>query len=979
MKLNKNIITLTIFLLWATISNAQKDFQWKTAKSGDYTYKYVTNDPTKSRIYTLKNGLTVILAQNNKEPRVSFKMAVRAGSNHDPRNNTGLAHYLEHLLFKGTDKFGTMGYAKEKPLLDKIVALYETYNKTTNPDKRKDIYQQIDMLSSEASNFAIANEYDKMMKSIGSRTTNAHTSVEETIYHEDLPSNSIDKFLALQAERFRFPVFRLFHTELEAVYEEKNRGLDNDGNKMSEGLLKALFPTHNYGQQSTIGTIEHLKNPSLVEIRNYYNKYYVPNNMALIMAGDINYDELIKKIDKNFSYMVSKEFGMYTPAPEKPMAKVQEVNVYGPSAESLYIAYRGFAHNTRQSLMLNLISRILSNGKAGLLDININKQQKMLRAGAGYDQMKDYGIFIVTGSPKSGQSLTDIRDLLLAQIGLLKQGSFDESLIQATVANIKMSELQAYDSNVARASLAAEAFILNKATTLDKILGEADEMAKLSKKEIVDFASQFFVENYVVVFKNKGEDKNIQKVDKPSITAIKTNTNEVSNFTKTIISGPVAAISPKFLDYKKDLKLGKAKIADVVMVQNTENQIFRLSYRFDMGSFNYKLLPYAAQYLTFLGTDKYTAEDVSKAFYKIACSYNVNVGNDMTTISISGLQENFGKAIAMVEHVLAHCKPNEKALNDLKQSVLKIRENNKLNKSAILSGLNSYAQYGPKNPFNYGLTNEEIKNIKSSDLIDLLQNLTNYKHTITYYGPNSLPEFTSEIIKAHPMPSEFTPAAPMKKFEYVATDNTKVLFADYDMVQAEIFWTRNTGLYNPLDAAKINLFNSYFGGGMGSVVFQTIRESKALAYSTYAMYQVPNSRDKQTTVSAYVGAQADKTKDAIAGMNELLNILPEYEKSFVSSKTSAMNSMETSRINNDGIIASYLSDKKMGFDRDSRIDNYNSLKKLSFADIKNFHKQHLSGKPYIYSIVASEKKINLGDLEKIGPVEKLTLEEVFGY
>ena len=187
-------------------------------------------------------------------------MAVRAGSNTDPRNSTGLAHYLEHLLFKGTDRFGTLDYAKEKPLLDKIESLYEKYHATTDPAKRKEIYAQIDKTSGEASNYSIANEYDKMMKSIGGQSTNAHTWYEETVYNEDLPSNATDKFLALQAERFRNPVFRIFHTELEAVYEEKNRGLDNDSWKISEKMNDLLYPTHNYGQQTTIGTIEHLKN-----------------------------------------------------------------------------------------------------------------------------------------------------------------------------------------------------------------------------------------------------------------------------------------------------------------------------------------------------------------------------------------------------------------------------------------------------------------------------------------------------------------------------------------------------------------------------------------------------------------------------------------------------------------------------------------------------------------------------------------------
>ena len=238
----KRLVFLLLVISQSAVVSAQSKYQWKQATSGGYTYKYVTNDPMSTRFYTLKNGLTVILSPNNKEPRVAVKIAVRTGSNNDPKDHTGLAHYLEHLLFKGTDKFGSLDWAKEKPLLDSIDNMYEVYNHTTDTAKRKEIYKQIDKISGEASKFAIANEYDKMMASIGSQRTNAHTSVEETVYEEDIPSNAIDKFMTIQAERFRNPIFRIFHTELEAVYEEKNRGLDDDNRKLQEAMLYNLFP-----------------------------------------------------------------------------------------------------------------------------------------------------------------------------------------------------------------------------------------------------------------------------------------------------------------------------------------------------------------------------------------------------------------------------------------------------------------------------------------------------------------------------------------------------------------------------------------------------------------------------------------------------------------------------------------------------------------------------------------------------------------
>ena len=254
----KRNLFLGISAIASSLSAFGQNYQWKEAESAGYTYKYVTNDPTNARFYTLKNGLTVILSPTNKEPRIQCYVAVRAGSKTDPATNTGLAHYLEHMLFKGTDKYGSLDWDKEKVELEKIDALYEKYNQTKDPAQRKEIYKEIDRVSGIASKYAIANEYDKMLSAMGAQGTNAFTSFEQTVYTDDVPANALDKYIAVQAERFRNPVLRLFHTELEAVYEEKNRSLDSDGSLVFETLLSNVFKKHNYGQQTTIGTVEHL-------------------------------------------------------------------------------------------------------------------------------------------------------------------------------------------------------------------------------------------------------------------------------------------------------------------------------------------------------------------------------------------------------------------------------------------------------------------------------------------------------------------------------------------------------------------------------------------------------------------------------------------------------------------------------------------------------------------------------------------------
>lgn len=973
---------LLVMLLATSIEyvSAQSKYEWKTATAAGYTYKYVTNDPIHARFYTLKNGLTVIMSQNKTEPRINAKIAVRAGSNTDPRDHTGLAHYLEHMVFKGTDKFGSLDWAKEKPLLDKIDGLYEKYNQTTDPAKRKEIYAEIDKASGEAAKFSIANEYDKMMKAMGGQGSNAHTFVEETVYEEDIPSNAIAKFLELQSERFRNPILRIFHTELEAVYEEKNRGLDNDASKMQEAMFYYLFPTHNYGQQTTIGTIEHLKNPSLTAIRDYYYKYYVPNNMAIVLSGDLDPDKMIKMIDDRFSYMKAKPVAEYNPAPEKPVQGPIVKDIYGPSAENMRILYRSSAEGTRDAMLADLLGSVLSNGKAGLLDLNLNKQQKVLGASAGGSAFKDYGIFIVSASPKQGQTLEEVKDLLMGQIAIVKKGEFEESLLKAIVANSKLSELQRLENNNSRASQLTDQFIKNKGEGWQKSVAELDEMGKITKAELVAFANRFMTDNnYVILYKRKGEDKSIVKVEKPTITAVETNNTKQSAFVKALNEKPLLPTQPLWLDFNKDFQRSKVGIAEVYHVQNKDNSLARMHYRFSMGAWNNKILPLALQYLSFLGTDKHTSEQISKEFYNLACSFSASSGNEESTVTISGLQENFDKAVVLFEQLVRNCKPDETALEGLKNRLLRTRTNTKLNKAAIMTALRSYATYGAMNPNNYTLTNDEIKNLKSSDLVDILHSLFNYQHKIVYYGPMTLPALTAGLQKWHSLPGTWTAPASTVKFTRTAQTTNQVLFADYDMVQAEIYWVRNLEKYDAKKEGLIDLFNGYFGSGIGSIVFQQIRESKALAYSTQASLLKPTKKEDDFSFIAYVGSQSDKLPDAVAAMNELLNDMPETKQNFEDTRKGTLKDYETDRITKENIVFTYLALQKKGIDHDLRKDIYEQMKTMKFDDLKQLHDVELAHKPYTYCIVASEKRVKPDDLKKYGEVKKLSLEELFGY
>ncbi len=953
--------------------------QTQTATEGNYTYQTVQNDPTKTRIYTLKNGLRVYMSVYKNAPRIQTYIAVRAGSKNDPADATGLAHYLEHMVFKGTTQFGTSDWASEKPLLDKIEQLFETYRQTKDEAKRKEIYAEIDKVSSQASKFAIGNEYDQMLGAIGATGTNAYTWFEQTVYVNEIPSNQLEKWLKIESTRFSDMVPRIFHTELEAVYEEKNISLDNDGRKSSELMFATLFPNHQYGTQTTIGTIEHLKNPSLTEIKKYFNNYYVPNNMAICLSGDFDPAETIAFIDKYFGGMSAKPVPAFSVKAEPLLTKVIEKEVTGPDAENLQIGFRLPAYNTREMQLATMLDMVLSNSQAGLIDLNLNQTQKVQGAYSSVYRLRDYGIHFLGGRAKEGQKLEEVKELILGQLELVRQGKFEDWLIPAILNDFKKTKMQALESNDARADAFVSAFIYG--VEWQDYVNEMNELATITKEELVQFVNRYYGQNYVVVYKRKGE-KNSLKVDKPAITPVELNRDKRSPFVKSVLETEAKKISPVFLDYTKDIttKDLAGKDAQILYKKNVENGLFSMEYLLEMGTLHNKKLGLAIDYLRFLGDDKYSASDFKKELYKLGCSFNVFSGSDRVYVSLTGLNENFEKALVLFENLLANAKPDQEAFDNVVKRMLKSRKDSKLNKGAILrSGLQNYAQYGEKNPFNDIIPENELKAINPKELTDIVKNILQYPHKIFYYGGESIENITKILQKNHKLPKKFLAIPAPKEYKQLPITENKVLWAEYDMVQAEILSLTEGIKYDKNLAPTIQLYNEYFGGGMGSIVFQEIRESKALAYSTYAFYGQATDLKKQSYFTSYIGTQADKLSDALSAMDNIVNNIPVGDKQFANAKSNLISNLETQRITKSEIFLDYLNNQKLGLDYDIRKDMYKKIPALKWEDILAFQQKYIKGKSRITLVLGKKDKLNFETLKKYGKVEQISLEKLFGY
>ena len=946
----------------------------------DYKYQTVKGDPTGTRIYTLDNGLRVYLSVNKETPRIHTYVAVKTGSRNDPAETTGLAHYLEHLMFKGTKQFGTTDAEKEAPLLKDIEERYEKYRTLTDPEQRKKAYHGIDSVSQLAAKYFIPNEYDKLMSAIGAEKTNAYTSNDVTCYTEDIPANEVDNWAKIQADRFQNMVIRGFHTELEAVYEEYNIGLTRDGNKVWQAISKLLTPTHPYGTQTTIGTQEHLKNPSIVNIKNYFNRYYVPNNVAICMAGDMDPDKVIATIDKYFgSWKKSNNLSFPQFPKQKPLTAPKDTTVIGPEADELMMAWRFDGGKSLQGDTLDVIANILSNEKAGLMDINLAQKMKYLGGGSISFQLAEYGLLGLWASPKEGQSLDDVKKLVLGEVENLKKGNFSDNLLPAVINNMKLEYYHALEKNKDRADQFVDAFINGK--DWQTVLGRLDRISKMTKAQIVAFANKHLNNNYAVVYKRQGEDTTQKKIDKPQITPIPSNRDLQSDFVKEIIASKTTPIEPRFVDFNKDLVKTKTKKGlPVLYVPNKDNGLFTLAFHYDFGKEADKRLDIATEYLDYLGTNKLTPEQVKQRFYQLACDYSISAGADNLNITITGLNENMPKALWLVEHLLANAKVDNAAYKQLVELVKKGRKDSRSNQVSNFMALAAYGMYGPYNTVRNVMTNAELDKTNPQSLLNLLKGLRNYKHEVLYCGQSTPEELVKAVDENHAIGKTLANVPQNKAYTKVQTKENAVWIAPYEAKNIYMMLYNNSGKgWNLEQRPMVYLFNEYFGTGMNSIVFQELRETRGLAYSASARYNTPSRVGETESLQANIISQNDKMMDCVRAFNSIIDEMPQSDKAFELAKQASMKRIATERTTKFGIINAYLQARRLGLDFDIKERIYNALPKITLKEMVDFEKQTMAKKPLRYLILGDEKNLDMKGLEKIGKIKKLTTQEIFGY
>jgi predicted Zn-dependent peptidase len=761
------------------------------------------------------------------------------------------------------------------------------------------------------------------------------------------------------------------------VYEEKNQTLDNKAAVIQFAVNKLLFKNHPYGQQTTIGEVEHLKNPSLKNMYAFYEKNYVPGNMAIVISGDINPRQTIKLIDKYFSAWPAKPVPQARQWEEKPLQGAERVTVKYKGEEYALLAFRLPGRNHPDAEVLKLIDMILSNASAGLIDLNLNQQQKVRNAGSTPELDNDFGAEYLFGIPKKDQSLKEVEDLLVQQIELIKKGEFEDWIIPAIITDFKKQRKASLESDYSRVSLMRDSFLAFQ--NWDYTIGEIGRIETLTKPDVVRAANKYFNGGYVAGYR-VDEQQEVPKIEKPKIDKIDIDPTRQSEFFKKVASLKVKEIEPVWVKPGKDYrKLDAGEGVKLYYVKNPLNDLFALNISVEIGTRHDNRLGAATQLLDKSGTKRFKAEELKKEWYKLGTDFAIGAGDNETTISIAGLDENFAASFALLTQLLTGPTADSETLEELKKIILVQREDAKKDFRTISSALTQFNRYGKDSPFRRALPNDKVSALTMDELHGLIKSLLTYRHTITYTGSLPLAK-VQEILKQHHAVSEPLKATPPYQFLKVAAPGeSRVYLFDKEMAQSQVRIEFGNGEYTEANFPAVQLFNDYFSGGMSGIVFQELREARALAYSAYAVYSNGSRKNEQNVMVGAIGCQADKTPEAVDAFIGLIENLPTSPERFNETRESVISRYRTGKLGFREILGAVRSWERLEVPIDPRKERFARMQRLGLDQVVQFQQEHLKGRPRLISIVGDKKKFDPDKLKKNGGVTELNLKDIFAF
>ncbi len=942
-------------------------------------YRTFPDDPTNLHHATLKNGMEVYLLEDNRQSDVYGGVVIKAGGKYDPADATGMGHYLEHMLFKGTQSLGTKDYMAEKVHLDKITELYEELGQTTEEEKRSQIQLQINQESVAAAEYAIPNEFDRLLQSIGSRGLNAFTAEEMIMYHNYFPANQMEKWLDIYAERFTNPVFRLFQSELETVYEEKNRAMDDFVFPLINAFNKNFYKVHPYGQQTIIGETEHLKNPSLTKMYDYFDTYYVANNMALVLCGNFDAEKVFPMVEEKFGVLRSGDVPDYPEYPEEPFKGRESIKVrYTPIAVGI-AGYRAPAEQHPDETAFQVVAYLMSNqGETGLLD-RLNLDRKILGAGFEYTPQLDHGAVQIFFAPKLiGQSLKKAEELVMAEIARIKTGDFEDWQLEAA----KMALQREYAENLERAGskamMAAQAFV--SGTEWEEVLSFPERVDAITREDIMAVGEKYLGDNYFMLESKMGFPKK-QKLDKPGYEAPEPGPETQSAYAQKFNSMSEGQPAGDFIDFQKDLKEFDLGPSTLYHVDNTTNELFQLTFRFRWGTFQDRRLTAATSYLSLVGTDSLAINELKRAFSQLGATYYISNSTGYTEIELKGFDNQLEECVELLAHFIERFEVKEEVMKMVEDEIKTERKVNRKDVSAVGQALRDHIRYGEETSYQARLGLKEIKKMAPDSLVAAFRRALAYQADVHYFGNTPADE-------VHRLVERFMDRTGAGS---IATDHharapkaysapTVFFIPRKDAIQSQVYFYRHGPSHNAETYPAQMAFNEYFGASMSSLVFQEIRELRSLAYSTRAYLASPVDKPGSLHFWGYIGCQGDKTPEALSTMYNLITEMPEKNDRLVGIKKALTQKAYSSRPGDRGLSQQVAFLKRQGYTSDPYATWVNYFDGLEWKDLVQVYEQAVlpsEDAPLVIGVVGDPKRISEEELSKYGTVIKLDESDVW--
>ena len=938
--------------------------------------------PLDVEIYTLENGLTVMLNEDRNETSVFGAVVIDGGGKRDPSDATGIAHYLEHVLFKGTSKMGTTNYAKEKVYLDSIEVLYDELSKKEDKKTRLKIQRHINDLSVKASEYAIPNEFTRLIEGMGGTGLNAGTGYDFIYYFNSFPSAQIEKWVDLYSHRFLDPVFRLFQSELETVYEEKNRAMDNPFRVFNETSRKYFFKNHPYGQQTILGSVEHLKTPSLSKMKEYYNKYYVPNNMHLLIAGDFDKRDVKK--------LIKAKFGKLKKGADVEELDIAEDDFSGREVVDLAITpyrvarfgYRTVKPNHEDAVVLDLISNIFSNSsKTGLLN-KLNNENKVLGSyattGLGGTDHGGFGFGFV---PKDDtQSFEEVENLILKEIDKVKSGEFNEDLLQSIKLNMSMDHETRMESVDGRTWLIMSTILDN--VPWEEIKNYPNKVNSVTKQKVVEVANKYFTDNYLIVRSDKGDNKKV-KLEKPPFKPVEPQNSESSSEYADMLNDiEPKKIDPRFVDFKKDVKV--EDIGDnthFYYVKNPVNSIFSMNLQFGQGTIENAALSQSADFISLLGTKNKTFDQYKNELQKIGSKIEVYTNGNYFGFSISGFDKFFNATLDLLNEFMSemHVRDEDNSkIEKLVESSKLTRDQESKDPSTAGRALRDYVMYGKKSPFLRRSTLKEVQDMTSDFLIVQAKEAMKYEVDIFYTGTINEVAVIDQIKNRLSISDNLKASKSPITMDYKKHTRNKVfLIDDPKAVQSQIYIMGQGRVLDMESRSTSDVFNKYFGSGMASIIFQEIREFRSLAYTAYGAYVNRPDIELPGYFIGYMGTQVDKSMEAISTYMDLFKNMPIKESRISTIKSGLTQSINTRKPGWRSQGAYVSRARKQGYDKDPNILDYNNYDNVNFDDILNFYKNNITKDPIVITILTDKSKINIDKILDYGELIEVKKKNIF--